>query len=209
MGPAISRGLPHSLIATVFTTAQEHVGNVSSRCGFLGWQSAKSIATDCFEAPRRRNRGHPAEQRHQTHEMSTPMKKQRVFGAGDEQVPCKVSIVGSGNWGSAMAKIVGTNAARHEHLATEVRMWVYEEMIEGRKLSEIINKEHENVKYLKGVKLPENVVAVPDIEEACRGANVLVSFVRAEHPRICTFAATLPAIDDTMSCRSSCSHTNS
>jgi len=40
----------------------------------------------------------------------------------------------------------------------EVRMWVYEEMINDRKLTEIINKDHENVKYLPGHKLPENVV---------------------------------------------------
>lgn len=26
-------------------------------------------------------------------------------------------------------------------------MWVYEELIEGKKLSEIINEKHENVKY--------------------------------------------------------------
>lgn len=37
-------------------------------------------------------------------------------------------------------------------------MWVYEEVIDGRKLTEIINTEHENVKYLPGHKLPSNVV---------------------------------------------------
>ena len=37
-------------------------------------------------------------------------------------------------------------------------MWVFEEMINGRKLTEIINTEHENVKYLPGHKLPKNVV---------------------------------------------------
>ena len=41
-----------------------------------------------------------------------------------------------------------------------VSMWVYEEMVEGRKLTEIINTDHENVKYLKGYKIPENVVGV-------------------------------------------------
>lgn len=40
-----------------------------------------------------------------------------------------------------------------------VNMWVYEEMIDGRKLTEIINTEHENVKYLPGHKLPRNVVS--------------------------------------------------
>lgn len=37
-------------------------------------------------------------------------------------------------------------------------MYVYEEMVEGKKLTEIINTQHENVKYLPGHKLPENVV---------------------------------------------------
>ncbi|OTF73429.1 glycerol-3-phosphate dehydrogenase[NAD(+)], cytoplasmic-like, partial [Euroglyphus maynei] len=43
-------------------------------------------------------------------------------------------------------------------------MYVYEEIIDGRKLSEIINEQHENVKYLPGHKLPENVIADPDLE---------------------------------------------
>ena len=55
-----------------------------------------------------------------------------------------------------------------------VNMWVFEEEIEGRKLTEIINTDHENVKYLPGVKLPANVVAVPDLVEAARTADLLV-----------------------------------
>ena len=43
--------------------------------------------------------------------------------------------------------------------AEEVSMWVFEEMIEGRKLTEIINETHENVKYLPNHKLPSNVVS--------------------------------------------------
>ena len=41
----------------------------------------------------------------------------------------------------------------------EVSMWVFEEMVNGRKLSEIINTDHENVKYLPGITLPDNVVS--------------------------------------------------
>ena len=55
-----------------------------------------------------------------------------------------------------------------------VNMWVYEEMVEGRKLTEIINQDHENVKYLPGVKLPENVVAVPELLDAARDADLFV-----------------------------------
>ncbi|KAK8726597.1 hypothetical protein OTU49_009949, partial [Cherax quadricarinatus] len=71
--------------------------------------------------------------------------------------PKKICIIGSGNWGSAIAKIVGTNVTKFEQFDDEVRMYVYEEMVDGRKLTEIINTTHENVKYLPGKKLPENV----------------------------------------------------
>lgn len=53
-------------------------------------------------------------------------------------------------------------------------MWVYEEEIEGRKLTEIINTDHVNVKYLPDVKLPGNVVAIPDLAEAVKGATIIV-----------------------------------
>ena len=60
------------------------------------------------------------------------------------------------------------------NLFFSVNMWVYEEMIEDRKLTEIINTDHENVKYLPGVKLPENVIAVPDLLDAARDADLFV-----------------------------------
>uniref|UniRef100_A0A182JXS0 Glycerol-3-phosphate dehydrogenase NAD-dependent N-terminal domain-containing protein n=1 Tax=Anopheles christyi TaxID=43041 RepID=A0A182JXS0_9DIPT len=72
----------------------------------------------------------------------------------------RVCIVGSGNWGSAIAKIVGANAKRLATFEDRVTMYVYEEMIDGKKLTEIINTTHENVKYLPGHKLPENVVSL-------------------------------------------------
>merc|ERR1711994_607284 len=53
-------------------------------------------------------------------------------------------------------------------------MWVFEEMVEGQKLTEIINTKHVNVKYLPGITLPDNVVAVPDNVEAASDADVLV-----------------------------------
>ncbi|XP_063216878.1 glycerol-3-phosphate dehydrogenase [NAD(+)], cytoplasmic isoform X1 [Bacillus rossius redtenbacheri] len=89
----------------------------------------------------------------------------------------KVCIVGSGNWGSAIAKIVGYNALRHNSLNECVTMYVYEELVNGRKLTEIINETHENVKYLPGHKLPPNVLAVPDVVQAAQGADVLIFVV--------------------------------
>ena len=60
-------------------------------------------------------------------------------------------------------------------------MWVFEEMVDNpfdgthdSKLSKVINEKHENIKYLPNIALPENVVAVPDLDEACKGANLLI-----------------------------------
>ncbi|XP_030410776.1 glycerol-3-phosphate dehydrogenase [NAD(+)], cytoplasmic [Gopherus evgoodei] len=89
----------------------------------------------------------------------------------------KVCVVGSGNWGSAIAKIVGSNAAKLEQFETTVNMWVFEEEVGGTKLTEIINMQHENVKYLPGHKLPPNVVAVPDLLKASTGADILIFVV--------------------------------
>uniref|UniRef100_A0A8B9G210 Glycerol-3-phosphate dehydrogenase [NAD(+)] n=2 Tax=Amazona TaxID=12929 RepID=A0A8B9G210_9PSIT len=88
--------------------------------------------------------------------------------------PLKVCIVGSGNWGSAVAKIVGNNVKKLQKFASTVKMWVFEENVNGRKLTEIINNDHENVKYLPGYKLPDNVVAVPNLNEAVQDADLLV-----------------------------------
>ncbi|VDP17118.1 unnamed protein product [Onchocerca flexuosa] len=89
--------------------------------------------------------------------------------------PIKVTLVGSGNWGSAISLIVGRNVQKYNNdFDSVVRMWVYEEIIDGMKLTEIINTQHENVKYLPGKKLPANVVAVPDLVTACKGSDILI-----------------------------------
>lgn len=41
-------------------------------------------------------------------------------------------------------------------------MYVYEEIINNQKLTSIINELHENIKYLPGHKLPENVVSISE-----------------------------------------------
>lgn len=58
-------------------------------------------------------------------------------------------------------------------------MWVYEEMVPdvdgtNQKLSSVINTRHENIKYLPGIRLPTNIVAVPDLGKAAEGATLLI-----------------------------------
>ena len=116
----------------------------------------------------------------------------------------KVTIVGSGNWGSAIAKIVGRNVLTSDEFEDEVRMWVFQEQVNGKNLTDIINTQHENVKYLpvrlpqtpglsaynpaarrpslsrtnfvlaQGIKFTPNVIADPDLTHACTGSTLLI-----------------------------------
>ncbi|CAF2175976.1 unnamed protein product, partial [Rotaria magnacalcarata] len=86
----------------------------------------------------------------------------------------RVAIVGSGNWGSTIAKIIGNNIVKFNTFENEVRMYVYEEMVDGRKLTEIINEEHENTKYLPGHKFTPNIVAYADVVETIKDADILL-----------------------------------
>ncbi|VEL15567.1 unnamed protein product, partial [Protopolystoma xenopodis] len=97
-----------------------------------------------------------------------------------------ISIIGSGNWGSTIAKIIGTNVLKSPSYQPKVKMWVFEEQVDGRKLSEIINTSHENPKYLPGVNLPQNVVAIPDLSECTREADILVFVLPHQFlPNVC------------------------
>ncbi|GEQ67657.1 hypothetical protein JCM33374_g1322 [Metschnikowia sp. JCM 33374] len=89
--------------------------------------------------------------------------------------PFKIAVIGSGNWGTTVAKILAENAAASPRLFQHhVDMWVFEEKVNGRKLTEIINQDHENVRYLPGIKLPENLRANPNIVEVAKDADLLV-----------------------------------
>jgi glycerol-3-phosphate dehydrogenase len=71
--------------------------------------------------------------------------------------------------GSAIAKIIGNNVVNFpERFEEKVSMWVFEELVDGKKLTEIINETHENVKYLPNHKLPSNVVSSMVIEMRIR-----------------------------------------
>ncbi|CAO1943212.1 unnamed protein product [Urochloa humidicola] len=87
----------------------------------------------------------------------------------------RVAVIGSGNWGSVASRLIASNTAKLPSFYDEVRMWVFEETLPtGKKLSESINEENENCKYLPGIKLGANVIADPDLESAVKDANMLV-----------------------------------
>ncbi|GLU11371.1 hypothetical protein SLE2022_281240 [Rubroshorea leprosula] len=98
-----------------------------------------------------------------------------ISGDGQVLLKSKVTVVGSGNWGSVAAKLIASNTLKLGSFHEEVRMWVFEETLpSGEKLTDVINRTNENVKYLPGIKLGKNVVADPDLENAVKDANMLV-----------------------------------
>lgn len=70
-----------------------------------------------------------------------------------------VCIIGSGNWATTIARNVGNNAFTSPLIEKDVNMYVYQEWIEGKKLTDIINSTHINVKYMPDFLLPENIVS--------------------------------------------------
>ncbi len=74
----------------------------------------------------------------------------------------KVSIIGSGSWGTAIAALL----ARKGH---EVYMWARDP-----ELAQQLNKTNTNPKYLKEVILPRNIVASNQIEEVMADTNLVV-----------------------------------
>ncbi|KAK5658895.1 hypothetical protein OQA88_1709 [Cercophora sp. LCS_1] len=109
---------------------------------------------------------------------------------GSSRQKHKVAVIGSGNWGTTVAKLIAESTAEHPDVFEEdVQMWVYEENVtlakdsphydpavgdQPQKLTSIINKYHENVKYLPKIALPPNVVANPSLADAVKGATVLI-----------------------------------
>jgi glycerol-3-phosphate dehydrogenase (NAD+) len=87
-----------------------------------------------------------------------------------------IAIIGGGNWGTAVAKKIGQNLLERngkENSPEGLVMWSYEEQVNGRPLTEIINETNENVKYLPGIKLPKNVRASPDLDECLKNKKIL------------------------------------
>lgn len=89
--------------------------------------------------------------------------------------PFRVAVIGSGNWGSAIAKVVAENtAAKPDLFVRDVNIWVHKEEVDGKDLTDTINETHENVKYLPGIKLPENLIANSRLIKVVKDADIIV-----------------------------------
>lgn len=80
----------------------------------------------------------------------------------------KACVLGSGAWGTSLAKVLAEKMP-------EVALW-------GRNhaVATHINETRENVRYLPGAKLPTSLVATTNLKEALEGAELVV-FVAPSH----------------------------
>jgi glycerol-3-phosphate dehydrogenase (NAD+) len=87
-------------------------------------------------------------------------------------------MIGSGNMGTTIAKLVAENIANFPDFDPFVQMYTFDEQIDfkGKKTSivEVINQFHENPKYLPGIQLPSTVIAVSDVGQAVKGSDFLI-----------------------------------
>ena len=80
----------------------------------------------------------------------------------------RVAMVGAGSWGTTLAAVLSENGH-------DVVLWAREPEI-----VEQVNREHQNRRFLSGIRLPDTLRATNQLEEALRGAEVLVNAVPAQ-----------------------------
>lgn len=80
----------------------------------------------------------------------------------------RVAVVGAGSWGTALSAVL----AKKGH---DVCLWAFEPEV-----AEQITQGQENVSYLPGIGLPENLKSSSDLATALQGAEIVVSVSPAQ-----------------------------
>jgi len=90
----------------------------------------------------------------------------------------RIAIIGAGAWGSALACVA-------RRAGNETILWARDPALVAA-----INENHENARYLPGIRLPDGVTATADLAIAGRDADLLLLAVPAQHLRAVTAAMT-------------------
>ena len=90
------------------------------------------------------------------------MKEIKIPSPEEKQ---QVTVIGAGSWGTALAHHLG----KQGH---QVRLWVYEP-----ELLKILQEQQENTMFLPKVKLSQNLSFSGQVQEAAKGADVIVMAV--------------------------------
>ncbi len=80
----------------------------------------------------------------------------------------KITVLGGGSWGTALAKLLSEN--NHD-----VTLWIRDE-----EQCKILRDERVNKKYLPNVKIPENIEFTTDINQGAKDAEILLIVVSTQ-----------------------------
>jgi glycerol-3-phosphate dehydrogenase (NAD(P)+) len=83
----------------------------------------------------------------------------------------RVAVVGGGSWGTALANLLAKKDL-------PVCMWSFEADV-----ADAINRTHRNSRYLSDVSLDTRLCATASLDDAVRGADVVVSVMPAQYAR--------------------------
>ncbi len=97
-----------------------------------------------------------------------------------------IAVIGAGAWGTAISIVLGRKGTHR------VCLWAHE-----REVCDSINTRHVNELFLDGELLPLSVTASNHLEEALRGAEIVVSVMPSHHTRR-VFQAMLPYLQPEM-----------
>ena len=98
----------------------------------------------------------------------------------------RVAVVGAGSWGTALSAIL----AKKGH---DTCLWAFEPEV-----AEQITRDRENVSYLPGIDLPENLRSTADLTTAIQGAEIVVSVSPAQVVGLVMAEAALHIQDDAL-----------
>ena len=80
-------------------------------------------------------------------------------------MPKRVATIGAGNWGTALSCLLAG-------MGHEVKLWAYE-----KEVVESIRAHRENPLFMRGIRLPESILATCDLAEALQGADIVLTVV--------------------------------
>jgi glycerol-3-phosphate dehydrogenase (NAD(P)+) len=84
----------------------------------------------------------------------------------------EIAVIGAGAWGTALSIVLGRKGTHG------VRLWAFE-----KEVCQSIASRHTNDLFLGGAEIPTAVTATNSLEEALRGAEIVVSVMPSHHCR--------------------------
>jgi glycerol-3-phosphate dehydrogenase (NAD(P)+) len=90
----------------------------------------------------------------------------------------RVAVMGTGAWGTTLARLIALEQIRRAQSAVEVTLWEYE-----AERATQIQWEHENAAFLPGFPLPANLRVTADLADALGAADVVLLVTPSQRVR--------------------------